>query len=471
MPRATPTDLKNAHTNPWWLERPHDEEPKADEDKREHLERDRDRIVHARAFRRLSGKTQVIATRAFDFRNRLTHTHEVSQIGRSIARRYGVSEPLIEAACLGHDVGHPPFGHAGERRLNTLMAEYGGFDANAQTLRTFANLEIKSATRPGLNLTRATYWALLKYPYRRSGGAASAASPADLSKHHLAVTDQGTTVAVSRFLYDVDLDEPIGPHTSFATFGDWLGGGKLNADLAPQTRLNAPPTQTLACRIMDWADDVAYAIHDFEDAVQAGFITRHAIRRVREPLLAAVARDVGSHFQTSNDLEHAFSTWEREIDRELEAIQAAPDLEAALRPTTRKWFGQLVDATRIEAPSGPDECTTGYRVDVPRKSRVLVSMLKNLGFELLIRDERIVRYLRKGTIMLERSFGELMDDPQVVDDRVGQLMPRHIAETLQATDTTARARAVCDFLASMSEPGLSHFYGTLFETSEGSPLF
>jgi dGTP triphosphohydrolase len=222
---------------------------------------------------------------------------------------------------------------------------------------------------------------------------------------------------------------------------------------------------------MEWADDLAYAIHDFEDAVQAGFITRGAIKRVRDPLLEAVKGDLRGVVDDTKLLEEDFGFWERQIDAELDSIQTAANVEAALRPTTRKWFGQLVDATSIRAPQGTDTTTTGYWVDVDPQKRVLVSVLKNLGFELLIRDERIVRYLRKGTVMLERSFTELMDDPKVVDDRVGQLMPRHLSDRLQTADEPTRARAVCDFLASMSEPGLTHFYGTLFETSEGSPLF
>ena len=112
----------------------------------------------------------------------------------------------------------------------------------------------------------------------------------------------------------------------------------------------------------------------------------------------------------------------------------------------------------------------GYRLEVPRKSRVLVSLLAKLGFELMIRDERIVRYLRKGTVMLERSFHELMCDPKVVDERVGQLMPRHVARRMEGMEKPERARSVCDFLSSISEPGLTQFYATVFEASGGSPF-
>ena len=463
-------DLSSLYTTEWWLERPIDEDPPSEADVRTPLERDRDRVTHARAFRRLAGKTQVIGAHwAYDFRNRLTHTIEVSQVGRSLARKHQLSEALVEAACLAHDIGHPPFGHAGERQLNTLMERFGGFDANAQTLRVLRKLEIKGGGRPGLNLTRAAFWSVVKYPYAREGELPPGfeGCPED---YGLKVRDGGPSLfAVSRYLYDDDLADIVRDGRSF---GDWLGDGRLDPRLAPQSRLATAPPQTLACQLMEWADDVAYAIHDFEDAVMARFITRGAIRRVHEPLLRAVKRDVAPYFNGDDQaLEGAFGGWEREIESVLERVQEASDPETALRPTTREWFGRLVDAVRIEPPDEEDTTTAGYRVEVPRKSRVLVSILARLGFELMIRDERIVRYLRKGTMMLERSFTELMSDPKVVDERVGQLMPRYLAVRMEKMDEPQRARAVCDYLASMTEPGLAHFYATVFEASGGSPFY
>ena len=463
-------DLAALYTSSWWLERPNDEDPQSEGDVRRHLARDRDRVFHARAFRRLSGKTQVIGTPwAYDFRNRLTHTIEVSQVGRSLACKYGLDEALVEAACLAHDIGHPPFGHAGERCLNKLMERYGGFDANAQTLRVLRKLEIKGGGRPGLNLTRAGFWSVLKYPYRREGQVPAGKPEIPLEGLTLKTRDDGSLFALSRYLYDDDLDDVVRDGRSF---GDWLGDGRLEPALAPQSRLFAAPPRTLACQVMDWADDVAYAIHDFEDAVLARFITKGAIRRVHGPLFEAVQRDVGPYFAGDTQaLEGAFGGWEREIESLLDGVQEAPDPEAALRPTTREWFGKLVDAVTVEPPDEPDETTVGYRVAVPRRSRVLVSVLARLGFELMIRDERIVRYLRKGTMMLERSFVEVMSDPKVVDERVGQLLPRHLAVSMTDMSDPQRGRAVCDFLASMSEPGLTQFYATVFEASGGSPFY
>jgi dGTPase len=128
------------------------------------FQRDRDRIIHTTAFRRLKYKTQVfVVTESDYYRTRLTHTLEVTQIGRTLARALGVNEDLTEAICLGHDLGHPAFGHAGEETLNELMADHGGFDHNRQTLRIVAKLEQRFPEWPGLNLTWEVREGLVKH--------------------------------------------------------------------------------------------------------------------------------------------------------------------------------------------------------------------------------------------------------------------------------------------------------------------
>ncbi|MGD8904522.1 MAG: dNTP triphosphohydrolase, partial [Anaerolineae bacterium] len=128
------------------------------------FQRDRDRIIHTTAFRRLEYKTQVFVISEGDYyRNRLTHTLEVAQIGRTLARALGVNEDLTEAICLGHDLGHPAFGHSGERTLDELMAAHGGFDHNRQTLRIVEQLERRYPHWPGLNLTWEVREGLVKH--------------------------------------------------------------------------------------------------------------------------------------------------------------------------------------------------------------------------------------------------------------------------------------------------------------------
>jgi len=184
------------------------------------FQRDRDRIIHSMSFRRLKSKTQVfIAPDGDHYRTRLTHSLEVAQIGRVIARALGLDEDLTEALCLAHDLGHPPFGHAGEAALSDAMARYGGFDHNAQALRTVMRIECPYPQHDGLNLT----WDLLE----------------GLAKHNGPVTAPGWALA------ELDAAFPL-------MLGTW---------------------PSLEAQVAAVADDIAYDNHDIDDGLRAGFLT------------------------------------------------------------------------------------------------------------------------------------------------------------------------------------------------------
>ena len=214
-------------------ERLYPEEEKVADD-REAFERDRGRIIHSAAFRRLQGKTQVFGVRYGDFfRTRLTHSLEVAQIGKALAVRLGADPTLVEAICLAHDIGHPPFGHYGEQVLRTRMAEHGNFEANAQNLRVLTQLEVKSDRYTGLNLTRSVLDGLLKYK---------------------AIHGSRPGLRKSCYAEDAPLLEWVCEHGSLEE-------------------------RSFECQIMNWADDVAYSAHDLEDGIHVGMITVHHLRR------------------------------------------------------------------------------------------------------------------------------------------------------------------------------------------------
>ena len=208
---------------------------------RDAFQRDRDRIIHSIAFRRLRHKTQVfIAPDGDHYRVRLTHSIEVAQIGRGIARALGLNEDLTEALCLAHDIGHPPFGHAGEDALKAAMADHGGFDHNGHTLRTLAYLECPYPRFDGLNLS----WETLE----------------GLAKHNGPVTNPGWALAA----IDADFPLDLGTHAS------------------------------LEAQVAAFADDIAYDNHDIDDGLRAGLLDLDQLMEQR--FVAANYRAVEARF-------------------------------------------------------------------------------------------------------------------------------------------------------------------------------
>ncbi len=263
-----------------WQDRINQESKLRRNDHRDPYQRDRARILHSAAFRRLQSKTQVHGTGLNDFhRTRLTHSLEAAQIGSGILAQIEQKQPeympllptfsLIEALCLAHDIGHPPYGHGGEVAINYMMRDHGGFEGNAQTFRIVARLEPYTKLH-GMNLTRRSMLGLLKYPALISHTHALETRPPVQHQRQLKASDW----APAKGIYDTDRE-----------LFDWVLS-PLNVD--DQTQFSAlrktatePYThnktryKSLDCSIMELADDIAYGVHDLEDAIVLGMIDKN----------------------------------------------------------------------------------------------------------------------------------------------------------------------------------------------------
>jgi len=398
------------------------------------FERDRARVVHAASSRRLAAKTQVVGPQTDDFvRNRLTHTLEVAQVARDLSRALGSLPDLAETAALAHDLGHPPFGHNGERVLADLSEDCGGFEGNAQTLRLLTRLEAKTVDADGrsvgLNLTRATLDACTKYPWPRAAAEPPGGVHAD-----------GSPREVRKFGVYAD-DEPV-----FAWMRRGVPGG------AASTR------RCLEAQVMDLADDVAYSVHDVEDGVVAGRVdlTRLDTDAVWETVRAWYlpgARDA--------DLDAVLA--------DLRAIGSWPSASydgtraglAALKNLTSDLIGRFcgaVQAATFAAAEGP---FVRYAADlvVPEQARLEIAVLKGLAAHYVMQAEDRLRAMERQRELL----GELV--ALLAHRGRDGLDPTFAADWDDAADDQARLRVVVDQVASLTDSSAVAWWEALRRTA------
>jgi dGTPase len=370
------------------------------------FERDRARVLHSAALRRLAATTQVVVPGESDFpRTRLTHSLECAQVGRGLGKALGCDPDLVETACLAHDLGHPPFGHTGEGVLAEIAADIGGFEGNAQSLRILTRLEPKAfapdGRSAGLNLTRAALDASCKYPWGRE------------------VNDRKYGV------YDDDRD----------VFG-WLREG------APDGR------KCLEAQVMDWSDDIAYSVHDLEDAIHAGHLGLAVLQDPAERAALtqlAATRLPGStpdDFAAALDRLTTLSFWPRSYDATHRSL-------AALKNTTSQLIGRFCeaaeDATRSQFGDAP---LHGYDADliVPRGARLEVEALKAVTARYVMESEpATTRYAQQRDVVRE-----LVETLRV---RAPTGLEPIAREAWQAAgDDAGRLRAIIDHVASLTDP-------------------
>jgi dGTPase len=374
--------------------------------------KDRARVLHSAAFRKLSSKTQVLSPSSKAFaRTRLTHSLEVAQVGRELATALGVDPDLVDMACLAHDLGHPPFGHNGESALNLWAADIGGFEGNAQTFRILTRLETKifdnAGVSRGLNLTRASLDAATKYPWQL--GEAKA----------------------------------YGNEVKFGVYED-------DREVFNWMREGAPAgVKCVEAQIMDFADDVAYSIHDFEDSVVEGLLDSKVINDLgsKEQLLEEVSKWAGGMHSTA-ELDEAFSALRRN-EYWLSDFDSSAKSLAKLKNLTSDLIGSFVSRTIESVMAHSDRKTItryGGSIIVPMEVRAEIAVLKGLvASQVMTLGERQPFYDNQRQLLIELAE-ELLSRGESALDPLSQEAFRN------AQNPTARKRVVVDAVASLTDP-------------------
>ena len=368
--------------------------------------RDRARVIHSAALRRLAAKTQVAVPWENDFqRTRLSHSLECAQIGRELGESLGADPDLLETACLSHDLGHPPFGHNGEEALAEVAKDFGGFEGNAQSLRLLTRIEAKTVDKDGksvgLNLTRASLDAATKYPWPR------AINPKKFG------------------VYDDDVE-----------IFNWVRQG------APADR------KCIEAQIMDWSDDCAYSVHDLEDAIFVGQVKVANLERDFDTLHSEMQSGYGSTAtkeEAAGALERlqTLSCWPRYYDGSHRSL-------ARLKDSTSQLIGRFVLAAELETRKvHGDGALMRYSADlvIPREQQVEVDFLKAIAGHYLINAAASQERYAKQQVLIKELVEMLHKH---ADTNLDSIFAKDWAV---ATNDTERMRIVIDQIASLTDPG------------------
>lgn len=426
------------------------------EDARDDGDIDYARVIHSASFRRLQGKTQILNLGDSDFyRTRLTHSLEVAQIAGGIARQLEKSSPghpatpllpdrgTIHSIGCTHDFGHPPFGHGGEIALNYCMREAGGFEGNGQTLRILARLENFSAGA-GANLSRRTMLGVLKYPVAFGRITNPALVPALLSGPTTIKILDGPASKPPKCYLDSEQDVV-----------DWILAPLSTADreafqaFAPQEGKHGKPLhKALDCSIMDAADDIAYGVHDLEDAIALDLVSRDAF--------AAVLQDKCPSFL---DALKAKYPGESENDVFAQLIDGLFGGAAS----RKRFIGRLVHhfLTAVEFIEAPEfaEPFLRWRVRVSSPQREFLDVLQDFVVREVIKSPAVQHLEFKGQGMVVAVFEAMQADPQ-------RLLPRD--ELVKFEAAGGNLRIICDYVAAMTDTHLLKTYERLFSPRMGS---
>lgn len=389
---------------------------------------DRDRIIHAHAFRKLQSKTQVFLSGEYDFyRTRLTHSMEVAQIGRSIcawllsrgdplSEDFFIDSDLVEASSLAHDMGHPPFGHSGERTLQELMKRRGGFEGNAQTLHLLCETiyQNESGVR-GMQPTRALLDGVLKYKK---------------------LYTEFATPPLNHFIYDGQ-----------APVRDWVfGGAKIPGNLMLGEALN--DCKSVECQIMDWADDAAYSLNDIVDGVRAGFLTIERVERWAdgETIGAAEQRHLDTLFDAlrHDRLENTFS---KKIGAFIQACRLQPRDHFMAEKTNRYKYELVIDEAALSE----------------------AVFFKQMANDIIFESPQLEQLEYKARMVINALYNAIWENYAERNERVIRILPANVSRLIEAEKTQdGKARRICDFLAGQTDGMVVRTYRRLLDPEFGS---
>ncbi len=427
-----------------WQQRRNHEHKLRRKDHRDPFQRDRARILHSAAFRRLQAKTQIHETGANDFhRTRLTHSLEVAQIGSGILAQLESRQPefaallpstsLIESICLAHDIGHPPFGHGGEAALNYMMREHGGFEGNAQTFRIVTQLEPYTQYH-GMNLSRRTLLGLMKYPALLD---------------QVRSRTQPEAVAQRRKLKVKQWSPAKGIYNCDSADFDWVTEPLSQQDKAlfcsvtehKTTQHNKTRFMSLDCSIMNLADDIAYGIHDLEDAIVLGKVNRQ-------------------QWQTSaaDQLAECGDLWFRENIEEISTMLFCGE-HYLRKDAIGAIVNTLLTNVNIKAVSGTtfDNKLLRYNAYLEPPLAKALDIFKQFVSDYVIQipEVQIIEY--KGQQIIMDLFEALSSDPE-------RLLPQATRKKWQLAHEkgTNDMRVISDYIAAMTDGYAQKLHQQLF---------
>lgn len=434
--------------NELWSQRKLASVAKRQHDHRSPYQRDRARILHSAAFRRLQSKTQVMGSGQSDFyRTRLTHSLEAAQIGSGISAQLRNKHPklctalfpdddtLIESICLAHDIGHPPFGHGGEVALNYMMRNHGGFEGNGQTFRIVSHLEPFSEFY-GMNLSRRTLLGLIKYPQ----------TLANLTQYPLPVAPQSF-----RQLKAADWHPAKGLYSDDMEMLSWVlsplsSDDRQNFQSIKQmsNKHNKTIFKSLDCSIMELADDIAYGIHDLEDAIVTGVVNQQDFEQ--EVITQLIAIDDPWLQNYCQNLTSKLFSEQHYIQKE--AIGALVNYLI-----TEIYLSDLNENTEINFK----EPLLRYNARLPINAAKTLQILKNFVYTFVIKQTSIQRHEYRGQQIVMELFEALASDPT-------RLLPKHTKQRWQSAqqNNLNEYRVIADYVSGMTDDYATQLYQNLF---------